>query len=66
MDVKGFRKKDTQSHLGVSSLTGTSSSIMHEGIVSLRPVSRTVEGSEFSADVDSKMAMALPPVGVGR
>ena len=66
MDVKGFGKKDTQRHLVISSITGTSSSTVHEGIVSLRPVSGTVEGLEFSVGVDSKTVMELPPVGVGR
>uniref|UniRef100_A0A7N2M9T7 DUF4283 domain-containing protein n=1 Tax=Quercus lobata TaxID=97700 RepID=A0A7N2M9T7_QUELO len=61
MDVKGFGKKDTQRHLVISSITGTSSSTMHEGIVSLRPVSGIVEGLEFSVGVDSKTVMELPP-----
>lgn len=59
MDVKGFGKKDTQRNLGVSSLT--SAPVVHEGIASLWPVSRSVARSRTSGAADSMKIMELSP-----
>lgn len=63
MEVKGFGKKDSQRHSGVSSIIGSSSSSAYDHIVSFTLISGNTVGT--STDADSLTVMELIPVGVG-